>query len=179
MHRSVSVTVTLLMTWACGSDPKPPPAAPGGETTAPVAGPTVAPPTTGDDGKDPNKGQISISEEIRRACGISSEEAFFAYDSADVRMADHPTLTKLATCFISGAMSGRNMRLVGHADPRGDEEYNLALGGKRAEAVKGFLVKKGLGDGRVETSSRGEMDATGTDDDGWFKDRRVDVLATP
>jgi len=35
------------------------------------------------------------------------------------------------------------MRLVGHADPRGDEEYNLALGERRANAAKDFLVEKG------------------------------------
>jgi peptidoglycan-associated lipoprotein len=68
------------------------------------------------------------------------------------------------------------MRLVGHADPRGDEEYNMSLGNRRADNVKSAIVGAGLSASQVATTSRGEMDATGTDDASWEKDRRVDVL---
>ena len=67
------------------------------------------------------------------------------------------------------------MQLVGHADPRGDDNYNLALGGKRADSVKHVIVSRGMPATKVLTSSRGEMDATGNDESTWAKDRRVDV----
>jgi peptidoglycan-associated lipoprotein len=68
------------------------------------------------------------------------------------------------------------MRLVGHADPRGDEEYNRVLGQRRADSVKGAIATAGLDSAKMETTSRGEDDASGTDDNGWAKDRRVDVM---
>jgi peptidoglycan-associated lipoprotein len=68
------------------------------------------------------------------------------------------------------------MRLVGHADPRGDEEYNLVLGGRRSDAVKGYMTRAGLQDAQAQTTSRGEMDAEGTDESSWSNDRRVDVV---
>ena len=125
---------------------------------------------------DPSKSQINISEEIKKACGISDSDAYFAFDSAHIRPQDHKILGQLATCFTSGPLAGREMRLVGHADPRGDEDYNMVLGGRRADNVKAFIVQKGLDDGKVVTSSRGEMDATGTDESSWSRDRRVDVM---
>jgi peptidoglycan-associated lipoprotein len=67
------------------------------------------------------------------------------------------------------------MRLVGHADPRGEPEYNMVLGGRRSDNVKSYLVRKGLPDAQAETTSRGEMDAVGTDDTTWAEDRRVDI----
>ncbi|HVJ21339.1 MAG TPA: OmpA family protein [Polyangiaceae bacterium] len=119
---------------------------------------------------------INVAPAIREACGLSAHEAYFAYDAANVSSRDDQLLEKLAQCFIKGNMFGRNMALVGHADPRGDEEYNVALGGRRADAIQEALIKKGLDALRVRTSSRGEYDAQGNEESGWAKDRRVDVL---
>jgi peptidoglycan-associated lipoprotein len=165
-----------MVATACGSDPKPPPAAPVA-SAAPVAKP--APEPVADDKKKtdvPSRSQINISDEIRKACGISDADAYFAFDSANIRPQDHKVLAKLSDCFATGPLKGRNMRLVGHADPRGDGEYNMVLGGRRAENVKEFIAQKGLGPNRMETTSRGEMDSTGTDEAGWSRDRRVDIL---
>jgi peptidoglycan-associated lipoprotein len=119
---------------------------------------------------------VNISEDIRNACGIAEAEARFAFDSATVQKGDLPVLDKLAICFTSGKLAGRNMRLVGHADPRGDEEYNLVLGGRRADGVKNYLVGAGLPGAQAQTTSRGEMDATGMNESGWARDRRVDIV---
>ena len=159
---------------ACGGEQKPPPAAPSGNTEAPVATPAPAPSPKPDD--DASKGQINISDEIRKACGISDAEAYFDFDSANVTPAARTTLTKLAKCFTDGPLKGRKMNLVGHADPRGEEEYNIVLGGRRADNVKHALTGMGLPDGQATTTSRGEMDATGTDESSWAKDRRVDIV---
>jgi peptidoglycan-associated lipoprotein len=159
---------------ACGSEPKPPPAAPSGNTEAPIA--TPAPASTPKPDDDATKGQINISDEIRKACGISDAEAYFDFDSANVQPAARATLSKLAKCFTDGPLKGRKMNLVGHADPRGEEEYNIVLGGRRADNVKRTLGSLGLPDGQATTTSRGEMDATGTDEASWAKDRRVDIV---
>jgi len=126
--------------------------------------------------KSPTRSVVNISEDIRRACGITDADAHFAFDSAQVTSRDHPALDRLVQCFTSGPLARREMRLVGHADPRGDEEYNLALGGQRADGVKTFLVGRGLSATRAATTSRGEMEAKGTNETTWAEDRRVDVL---
>jgi peptidoglycan-associated lipoprotein len=125
---------------------------------------------------DGSTAQLNISPDIRRLCGISEAEALFDFDSATVRKGDHPVLDKLVQCFTSGPLAGRTMRLVGHADPRGDDEYNVALGGRRSSNVKSYLVSLNLKESQAETTSRGEMDATGTDEASWSKDRRVDIV---
>jgi peptidoglycan-associated lipoprotein len=159
---------------ACGSDPTPPPAAPSGDTEP--AQVTPAPEPSEKPGDDPNQSDINISDEIRRACGISDAEAHFAFNSASVRDSDRAVLKKLAVCFATGPLKGREMRLVGHADPRGESEYNMVLGGRRADNVKAAISNEGLAADRIATTSRGEMDATGTDEDTWARDRRVDVM---
>lgn len=172
---TLGATALLL---ACGSDPKEPPAAPTGgtDTMATNATPTSDPLPADDPDDDPKKSQINISDEIKRACGISDSDAHFAYNSANIRPQDEVVLKKLATCFATGPMKDKLMQLVGHADPRGDEDYNMILGGRRAENVRGALSTRGLSKDRVKTSSRGELDATGTDESSYFEDRRVDVL---
>ena len=155
----------------CGSDERRPPV-----MAAPASRIEPPPSTSPASSKSPAKSVINISDEIRKACGITDAEAMFDYDSAQVKRGNHPVLEKLAICFKSGPLAGRQMQLVGHADPRGEQEYNLVLGGRRADNVKRFLTAEGLKDAQMVTSSRGEMDAKGTSEVGWVRDRRVDVL---
>ena len=68
------------------------------------------------------------------------------------------------------------MRLVGHADNRGEEDYNMLLGQRRADNVKGAVVSAGMTAAKTLTTSRGELDATGADEATWSKDRRVDIV---
>jgi peptidoglycan-associated lipoprotein len=160
-----------LLAVACGSDPTPPPKTPAGPP--PVA---TAPPLPEKPGDVPTRSNIAISEDIKKACGITDADAYFAYDSANVRPQDQAILQKLAACFTSGPLKGRTMRLVGHADPRGDEEYNMVLAGRRADNVKSAINNAGLDNAKMATTSRGELDATGTDEAGWERDRRVDIM---
>jgi peptidoglycan-associated lipoprotein len=175
VQRSLCALAAMAaMALACGSDPKPPPAAPTPVVQPPPPPPPEPPPQK--PGDDPRQSVINVSDEIMAACGITAAEAKFAYDSAKVQRGDQPVLNKLVLCFTTGKLSGRTMRLVGHADPRGEAEYNMVLGGKRADNVKSYLTSQGLADRQAETTSRGEMDATGTDEKGWSEDRRVDVI---
>ena len=67
------------------------------------------------------------------------------------------------------------MQLVGHADPRGTDEYNLGLGTRRAETVSSYLQRLGVPPRQLEASTRGAIDATGANELGWRLDRRVDL----
>lgn len=169
----ILVSFCCLSAAACGGEEKRPPATP--EAPAQQPAPEVAAATV-DDGKNPNRSQLNIDPEIRKACGISDENAYFAFDSANIRPQDREILRQLATCFTSGPLAGRMMGLVGHADPRGDAEYNMLLGERRATNVKSAIGVEGLAADKMDTSSRGEMDATGTDEASWQRDRRVDVV---
>jgi len=71
---------------------------------------------------------------------------------------------------------GGSVRLEGHCDPRGTEEYNLALGDRRARSVRTYLVRAGIEARRLRPVSRGKIDARGTDEASWAMDRRVDLI---
>ncbi len=175
VHRSLFVMAALALSAGACSDEKKPAVAPVA-SVAPVN--TVQPSTNASNPKpddDATRGNLNISDEIRKACGLTDAEAYFAFDSANVRPQDQKVLKKLADCFSTGALKGREMRLVGHADPRGAADYNLTLGGRRADNVKAVIVTQGLVANKIATTSRGAMDATGTDEATWAKDRRVDV----
>lgn len=172
----VTLVGMLAMTWlvGCGGDDKKPPET---AVTAPEPEPTATNTTPQSDSKDDDgsKGQLNISEEIRKACGITSTGAYFGFDSSNVQPEAQELFKKLAVCFSTGPLAKKQMRLVGHADPRGDEDYNMVLGGKRADSVKRAVAAAGLDSNQIVTTSRGEMDAVGTDETGWARDRRVDV----
>ena len=84
-------------------------------------------------------------------------------------------LEQVAKCLTTGPLKGRAVDLLGRADPRGETEYNMSLGEARADSVKRYLSDMGVQAQRVAASSRGELDAIGTDEASWATDRRVDV----
>jgi peptidoglycan-associated lipoprotein len=158
---------------ACGGD-KPTVKTPqGAASSAPTSATNRLPPNPPD---SPQASAVRISDEIQKACGISAPDAFFAFDSANLRPEDAHVLEQLAQCFSSGPLKGRTMKLVGHADPRGGSDYNMTLGQSRADAVKDYIVQHGLDKSKTDSSSRGAMDATGTDGPSWAQDRRVDIM---
>jgi len=117
---------------------------------------------------------LSIDEEIIRLCpGVTPPR--FAYDSARVKDEFRETLVALAQCMNVGALQGRSLLMVGHADPRGEEDYNMALGGRRAESVRNAMQSLGVDRVRMDVSSRGDLEAKGNDEASWAKDRRVDI----
>lgn len=124
---------------------------------------------------------LSVSSEIARACGITARAdgkaaaPSFDFDSAALAPEDRTLLAQVAKCLTEGALRGRSVTLVGRTDPRGEPEYNMTLGGSRADTVNRYMVDLGVGRERMSTTSRGEMDATGTSEQGWSQDRRVDI----
>jgi peptidoglycan-associated lipoprotein len=81
----------------------------------------------------------------------------------------------VAQCLTTGPLKGRSVKFVGRADPRGTQEYNMALGERRANAVMKYLAGLGVGAPQMTDTSRGALDATGSDAAAWRQDRRVDI----
>jgi peptidoglycan-associated lipoprotein len=136
-------------------------------TTQPTPVPAAAPAET--DGAT-----VFVAEDVRVVCELPTEQ--FAFDSDVLTAEDEQMLRLLISCFGSGKAADRGMKLVGRADERGTESYNDALGQRRADQVAKYLRENGMVDERLQMSSRGERDATGTDEPGWANDRRVDIL---
>jgi peptidoglycan-associated lipoprotein len=165
------VLLALAFGSAACADTKPP------EAKAPSAASSTAAPPPSDVSATPKQAaEVRISDEIRSKCGIPDEDAYFAFNSAAIRSNDRSPLDSVAQCFTSGPLRGHAVKLVGRADPRGSSDYNMTLGQWRADAVEGYLTSRGMSKSKASSTSRGSMDATGSDEQGWQYDRRVDVI---
>lgn len=126
---------------------------------------------------------LAVSDAIASACGmqprgqakVASSHTNFDYDSAALAEEDRGILAEVARCLTDGALRGRAVTLVGRTDARGEPEYNMTLGESRADSVRRYMVDLGVGKDRMRSTSRGEIDATGTDEDGYRHDRRVEL----
>ncbi len=98
----------------------------------------------------------------------------FDFESPEIRAESQQVLQRLVGC-LNGSLKGAHLLLVGHCDARGEYEYNMGLGAQRAENVRAYLIRLGVPEANVMTSSRGKLDATGSDEVGWEQDRRVDI----
>jgi len=97
----------------------------------------------------------------------------FGFDSAELSVSARSTLNRQAA-FLS--LNPDLMIVIeGHADERGTREYNLALGDRRATAVRDYLVAKGINSARVRTVSYGKERpaVAGSDEAAWAKNRRA------
>jgi outer membrane protein OmpA-like peptidoglycan-associated protein len=121
---------------------------------------------------------IVVEESVRTTCNLPNDEEKapkFDYDQAELRPRGTGILDGVARCLTDGPMKDQSITIVGHADPRGSDDYNQQLGRKRAEAARDYLTGRGLSSDRIRVESRGESGATGTDEGGWATDRRVEV----
>lgn len=100
------------------------------------------------------------------------DRVFFDYDSIDIRPEARATLEAQARWLQQ--YSGLNITIEGHADERGTREYNLALGERRANSVKNYLVALGVDGSRINTISYGKERPAevGSDDSSWARNRR-------
>jgi peptidoglycan-associated lipoprotein len=100
----------------------------------------------------------------------------FGFDSAVIQQGDKNALRQVAGWFK--LYTSTKVSVEGHTDSRGTPEYNLALGSKRAEAVKAFLVSEGVERARISTISYGKESpiALGETSEDHAKNRRAHVL---
>ncbi len=129
------------------------------------------------------RGDMRLSESLLRRCKVDVDNAAtapkFQFDQAQITDDDRAILDQVAACVTSGPLHGTKLELIGRADPRGSDAHNMALASSRANAVGAYLKSAGVPDGQIGEVSRGAMDATGTNEQGWQQDRRVDLDLTP
>ena len=127
----------------------------------------------------PASPNVAVSDDLARQCSVEVDNVQsspkFDYNEAQLLPQDRDVLAKIATCVTTGPLKGKQLQLVGRADPRGTEEYNLGLGSRRAGIVGDYLQRLGVLQAQLASTTRGALDASGSDERTWKTDRRVDV----
>lgn len=154
-----------------GSVPAVVPRAPDGQTAAPgqaAPGPTASP------------GQPARATAPQEFVSIDAlKDIHFEFDRYEIRPADTRILDENARWM--NANTGSLILVEGHADERGTNEYNLALGERRAKAAMNYLVAQGVLANRITVISYGEERplCTETTEECWARNRRAHFLARP
>ena len=148
---------------ACASHPKPGPEAP--PPPPPRAEAPPPPPTPG-----PPVGQITPGSVQDFVVNVG-DRVYFDFNEYGVRADAQPILAAQASWL--NRYPAVQVRIEGNCDERGTREYNLALGARRANALKDFLVAHGVDPGRITTISYGKEKPIdpGTGEDAWAKNR--------
>lgn len=107
---------------------------------------------------------------------LSQRSAYFDYDSYAIKEEAKPLITAHAK-YLSQNRTAK-IRIEGHCDERGTREYNLALGQRRADAVKKILLLLGATENQVETVSFGKEKPrnTSSNEAAWAENRRGDIV---
>lgn len=106
------------------------------------------------------------------------KSVYFDFDSAAIRMAERSKVSE-AKDYLDANPTARVL-LEGHCDWRGTTEYNMGLGDRRAAAVRDFLGTLGVSASRLETLSKGDLEATeGASESQMQEDRRVELVVLP
>ncbi|MCA1662543.1 MAG: peptidoglycan-associated lipoprotein Pal [Novosphingobium sp.] len=128
--------------------------------------------TTDDTGLD-NTGAPVPGSQADFVASVASDTIYFDTDRYNVDSADAATLQSQAQWLAR--YPGARVTIEGHADERGTRDYNLALGERRANAAKTYLVGLGVGAERVTTVSYGKERpvALGSDESSWARNRRA------
>lgn len=165
--KKLMIAAAALSMLAAGCKGKKPPA-----TTAENPAPAGAP-VAENAGEEVRTGLPDPSGE-RIALGT----IYFEFDAATLSDEAKATLKQNAEALLGNA--GVMVRVEGHADERGTTQYNLALGERRANAVKTYLTSLGVAVSRLELVSYGEEKpaVAGTGDDAYAKNRRVELSVT-
>lgn len=163
MIRSIApVTLILagsLALGACKTTPKELPPEP-----VATAGPTD---TTTDTGAPVPGSQAHF------LANVASDTVYFDTDQYNIDSADMATLQSQAQWLLQ--FPAKRVTVEGHADERGTREYNLALGERRANAAKNYLIGLGVDASRISTVSYGKEQpkALGSDEASWAQNRRA------
>jgi len=168
--RSLVLALALWLT-ACSNAPTkqagpttsgpPPTQQPAGSTPAPSRGDTV------DVGRNPLKDPGDI---------LYRRSVFFDYDDSSIKDSDRPLLEAHAS-YLQRHPAAK-VTVQGNADERGSREYNIALGQRRADAVKRVLTVLGAADRQIETVSFGKEKprCVLSEESCWSENRRADLV---
>ena len=156
-----TLTALALLLAACTTAVKPA-AAPAASTAAPPAAATVAAP--------PPAAAVNPLDDP--SSPLAQRVVYFDFDKSDIKPEYLDTLTAHAKYLI--ANPGQKIRIEGYCDERGTWEYNIALGDRRAQAVRRYLMFQGVSQDQISTVSYGEAHPVdpGHTEDAWAKNRR-------
>lgn len=163
----IAITLVGLVLTGCAGKKTPPPAPSEDNTSTQTTAPAeaAAPADFGADGQpiDPRTG------------GPLNRTFYFDYDRSDINPSDIAVLEIHAQ--LLNRNTGKSVVIEGHCDERGTREYNLALGERRANAIKSFLTAAGVAASQIESVSYGEErpENPGHDESAWSRNRRAIV----
>lgn len=109
---------------------------------------------------------------------VTFRDILFDYDKSNVRASERDKINDIVAHARQNPQA--SFRLDGHADPRGNDRYNLALSDRRVKAVRDALVAGGVAAGRISTGAFGEkqLKCSEQNEECWQRDRRVEVGVT-
>ncbi len=115
------------------------------------------------------------AEEPPAAAVATLSRAYFALDASTLNPDAKRALDESARLLAANPQA--RVEIQGHCDERGSTEYNMALGQRRAQAARGYLVAQGVSANRLTTVSFGEERParTGSDEGAWGQNRRVEL----
>ena len=164
-RRMLSITVLFAALAAAGCHKKPPAKA----ATIPEAPVAAAPTATPDaNGEEVRKGLPEVKSQTLATVYFEFDSSTLSADAQATLKSDFEQLQQTPAVAV---------RLEGHSDERGSTQYNVALGERRAQAVKTFLTSLGLPPAQLTTASYGEEKPAdpGHDEAAWSKNRRVEL----
>jgi len=164
MKKLVISVVLVNFLAACASHPPAETSAPAAENAAPVA--ATAPAASAAVAVDPLNDPASI---------LAGRSVYYPFDVSTVQEADKPLVQAHGKYLAEHA--DRKVRLEGNCDERGSNEYNLALGQRRADGVKKMLELSGAKAAQLESVSYGEEKprASAHEEAAWSQNRRTDL----
>jgi len=160
------VLVVALFTAGCARNVKP--VAPAASTApAPAAATTQAAPP-------PTAPQVSPLDDPNSP--LANRTVYFDFDKSDIKPEFLDTLTAHAKYLVANPT--QKIRIEGYTDERGTVEYNIALGDRRAQAVRRFMLFQGVSADQITTVSYGESLPAdpGHDETAWAKNRRAIIV---
>jgi peptidoglycan-associated lipoprotein len=183
MHRaSRALTLSVVALFALGACKKKPQAAPTPEPapqpqpTQPASPPPAQPEC--DAACMEARANAAKTEAIKAATAALTATIYFDYDRSDITDDARAKLDQKVPVLTQN--TGVRIRIAGHTDSRGSDEYNLALGQRRAAAAKRYLTDRGVDGSRIEIVSFGEERPTCTDESEgcWSRNRRDEFEIT-
>lgn len=170
--RSLFLAALPVAIAACGGNPEPAPAPPPPAPAPTASRPATPPPTNNNDAARAREAELA------RMRSTMAEIIFFDYDRSEIR-ADSRAVLDRKTRIMRDEPTVR-IRIEGHADERGSTEYNLALGQRRAQAVKDYFANYGLNADRFEVVSLGEERplVNASNEQAWAQNRRAEFAVT-
>lgn len=190
---SVGVSVILIAS-ACGGGPPPPPPGPDPDSLAAEQArrDSIAAAQARADSIRRAQEAAQAAERQRRADSLAAVRAetnavrdmissmvHFDFNRSNIREGEDTEVLEQKLAIL---LANPNLRLeiVGHCDERGTDEYNMALGNRRAVSSRAFLTDRGIAESRISVRSRGEEQPldSGHTEEAWARNRRAEFRVT-